>query len=240
MIRTFYTFTLLLLVGLVGCEGKVDAAAEESTPALESDTDKVSYGLGRNIGLGVSQQNIPGLNLEALTLGIADALESREAKVSDSELQAAYVRMQESLKAEAEAVEQEFLAANGQRDGVITTDSGLQYEVLASGDGEQPGPESIVKTHYHGTLIDGSVFDSSVERGQPAEFGVNQVIAGWTEVLQLMKEGDKWKVFVPAKLGYGERSPGPAIPPNSTLIFEVELIEIVKVEEPEDDDSADS
>ena len=119
-----------------------------------------------------------------------------------------------------------FLEQNGQREEVVTLPSGLQYEVLAEGDGATPGPTSMVTTHYHGTLIDGSVFDSSVRRGQPASFPVNGVIAGWTEALQLMQVGDKWRLFVPPELAYGDRGAGGVIGPGATLIFEVELLEV--------------
>ena len=120
-----------------------------------------------------------------------------------------------------------FLASNAMRDGVTTTDSGLQYEVLASGDGESPGPTDVVRTHYHGTLVDGRVFDSSVQRGEPLEFRVDRVIGGWTEALQMMRVGDKWKLFIPPELAYGARgASGSIIGPNETLIFEVELLAV--------------
>ena len=119
-----------------------------------------------------------------------------------------------------------FLEENGRREGVVTLPSGLQYEILAEGDGATPGPTSMVTTHYHGTLIDGTVFDSSVQRGRPASFPVNGVIAGWTEALQLMQVGDKWRLFLPPELAYGDRGAGGAIGPGATLIFEVELLEV--------------
>lgn len=121
-----------------------------------------------------------------------------------------------------------FLAANAKKDGVITTASGLEYKVIKSGTGESPKPDDKVKVHYHGTLIDGTVFDSSVQRGEPIVFPVGAVIPGWVEALQLMKVGDKWQLFIPAKLAYGEQSPSPAIPANSVLLFEVELLGIEK------------
>ncbi len=119
-----------------------------------------------------------------------------------------------------------FLAANAKKDGVKTTASGLQYKVIKSGTGKSPKATDTVKVHYHGTLIDGTVFDSSVERGEPVSFPVNGVIPGWTEALQLMKEGDKWQLFIPSKLAYGERGAGAKIGPNATLIFEVELLAV--------------
>jgi FKBP-type peptidyl-prolyl cis-trans isomerase FklB len=118
------------------------------------------------------------------------------------------------------------MAANAARDEVSTTESGLQYEVLETGSGDKPGPQSTVVTHYHGTLLDGTVFDSSVERGEPAEFGVHQVIPGWTEALQMMSVGDKWRIACPPKLAYGEQGAGDSIPPNTALVFEIHLIAI--------------
>jgi len=138
----------------------------------------------------------------------------------------------EPQAAEAEPLSAEdagraFLARNAKRDGVVTTESGLQYEVLASGDGESPEPTDVVLTHYHGTLVDGRLFDSSVERGEPIQFRVNGVISGWTEALQLMQVGDKWKLFIPPELAYGKRgAPGSIIGPDETLIFEVELLAV--------------
>ena len=134
-----------------------------------------------------------------------------------------------SEKSDSQPVNGEtFLAQNAKKEGVVTTASGLQYKVIQSGTGESPKLTDRVKVHYHGTLIDGTVFDSSVQRGQPIFFPVNGVIPGWVEALQLMKVGDKWRLFIPAKLAYGDQSPSPAIPPNSALIFEVELLGIEK------------
>jgi FKBP-type peptidyl-prolyl cis-trans isomerase FklB len=156
-------------------------------------------------------------------------------QLSNEEVFAAIQLFQERMAAAAQAEMQEnaaatqaFLDSNGAKEGVTTTASGLQYEVIASGpaDGASPTASDAVLAHYHGTLIDGTVFDSSVDRGEPAEFGLSQVISGWTEALQLMKVGDKWRLFLPPTLAYGEQSPTPAIPPNSALIFEVELLEI--------------
>ena len=132
-------------------------------------------------------------------------------------------KLQEKLKAAAE-----FMDANKAKENILTTESGLQYEVLTEGTGEKPAATDQVRVHYHGTLIDGTVFDSSVDRGEPTVFGVNRVIPGWTEALELMPVGSKWKVYIPAELAYGERGPSPAIGPNSALVFEVELLEIVK------------
>ena len=132
------------------------------------------------------------------------------------------------MKTPAILAAEQFLVENAKKEGVKTTASGLQYKVIKSGTGATPKPTDTVKVHYHGTLTDGTVFDSSVERGQSISFPVNRVIKGWVEALQLMKVGDKWKLFIPAKLAYGEQSPGAGIPPNSVLIFEVELLGIEK------------
>ena len=136
----------------------------------------------------------------------------------------------QNLEAERDSFKEEnekFLEKNALREGIITTPSGLQYEIITMGDGKKPLESDIVKVHYHGTLIDGNVFDSSVQRGEPISFGLNQVIAGWVEALQLMSEGDKWKLYIPYNLGYGEHGAGAAIPPYSTLVFEVELLEVL-------------
>ena len=130
------------------------------------------------------------------------------------------------LASKREELAKQFRAANAARDEVTTTDSGLQYEVLETGDGEKPGLQATVVTHYHGTLLDGTVFDSSVERGEPSEFGVNQVIPGWTEALQMMSVGDKWRIACPPKLAYGEQGAGDSIPPDTALVFEIHLIAI--------------
>jgi FKBP-type peptidyl-prolyl cis-trans isomerase FklB len=173
------------------------------------------------------------------TAGIADgfagkpALTEEEQKAVIMDLQkSAMAKAEEKQKAAAEKISRPvkpFLAANVKKDGVKTTASGLQYKVIKSGTGPSPKPTDTVKVHYTGTLIDGTVFDSSVQRGEPATFPVNGVIPGWTEALQLMKVGDKWQLVIPAKLAYGEEGPGP-IGPNSTLIFEVELLGIEKPE----------
>jgi FKBP-type peptidyl-prolyl cis-trans isomerase len=172
--------------------------------------------------------------MNSFVAGMRDAA-GGTIQLSNEELFAAIQLFQERMTAAAQAEmeanlasTQAFLESNGAREGVVSTASGLQYEVISSGpaDGESPTANDAVLAHYHGTLIDGTVFDSSVDRGEPAEFGLNQVISGWTEALQLMNVGDKWRLFLPPNLAYGEQSPTPAIPPNSALIFEVELLEI--------------
>lgn len=231
MLRTFSTVVLASTLILTGCNGAKSPAENSDQVALDNDYKKLSYGLGLNIGGGIAQQGVPELDVDALLAGIRESVAEQEPRITQEELAAVITRIQQQ---EAEKQQQlasdnlqkgdAFLKENGAREGVVTTDSGLQYEVLQAGEGDSPSAESIVETHYHGTLIDGSVFDSSVERGEPIEFAVNQVIPGWTEALQLMKVGSKWRLYVPANLAYGEYSPGPEIPPQSTLIFEVELL----------------
>lgn len=200
---------------------------------LTTDEQKVSYGFGLQFGEQLRRNNFDGLELEAVLAGIRHWYEQRQAVLSDAQLNPSYQVIQDRQKAKAVeldskrlALAEQFMKANAEREEVTTTDSGLQYEVLETGTGDQPGPQSTVVTHYHGTFIDGTVFDSSVERGQPAEFGVHQVIPGWTEALQMMSVGDKWRIACPPKLAYGEQGAGDSIPPNTTLVFEIHLIEL--------------
>ncbi len=220
----------VLGLALAACNGE-----QEKQVTLESDMDKVSYGMGLNIGKNFKEQGL-AMNVDAISMGMHDALAGKQ-QVDDEIIQAAAeaVRNREMEKQQALGDEQakvglNFLAENAKREGVTTTESGLQYEIITqgSGEGESPLATDMVSVHYHGTLIDGTVFDSSVERKQPAAFQLNAVIKGWTEALQLMKVGDKWRLYLPANIAYGARSPSPKIPANSTLIFEVELLEIKK------------
>jgi FKBP-type peptidyl-prolyl cis-trans isomerase FklB len=195
---------------------------------------KASYGVGRQMGEQLAANPFEGIEISAVQAGLADAFEGKESVVSMEDLQEAFTeisrRLQLAQEEAAEAASAEgdtFLVENAKRDGVTVTESGLQFEVLVQGDGEKPTHESTVRTHYHGTFINGDVFDSSVTRGQPAEFPVSGVIAGWTEALQLMPVGTKLKLFVPHHLAYGERGAGASIPPFSTLVFEVELLDII-------------
>ena len=225
--------TLLVAFALAGCGDKKAADAPGSTKGLESADQRVSYGMGYQIGANVARQ--PGLKFDqaAFAAGMQDALAGQKTRLDEKLIQAAFEEHQRKLAAEMEAqgrvnlqAANEFLAKNKSRPGVKTTASGLQYEVLKKGfGGAKPKPTDKVRVHYHGTLIDGTVFDSSVKRGQPVEFMLNGVIPGWTEALQLMSVGDKFKLYVPPALAYGPRSAG-HIPPNSLLIFEVELLAI--------------
>lgn len=203
---------------------------------LETLEQKASYGIGRQMGDQLAQQPFDGMDVSAISAGIADALEGAEMRVEVKEIQEAFNVLNERLRAQQEeeakkasAVGEEFLAENAKRDGVVVLESGLQYEIIEAGEegSDKPTKESKVRTHYHGTFIDGKVFDSSYDRGQPAEFPVGGVIAGWTEALQLMNKGAKWKLFIPYNLAYGAQGSPGGIPPYSALVFDVELLEIL-------------
>lgn len=198
-------------------------------------TDKVSYGIGLNIGRDMRSQDLQ-LNAVLLIKGITDGLAKAESAYSEEDIKAAMEEFQLVMRERMEKKEKEaagknlaegakFLAENAKKPGITVLPSGLQYKVMKAGNGPSPKVSDQVKTHYHGTLTDGTVFDSSVQRGKPASFGVGQVIPGWTEALTKMKVGDKWQLFIPANLAYGERGTGP-IGPHSVLVFEVELLEI--------------
>ena len=196
--------------------------------------DIVSYGIGRQMGDQLAADPFDGVNADAVAAGVIDALQGKESPVSQEQFAQAFQEMNEMLQAKQEelgkvAAEagEKFLAENAEKDGIVVTESGLQYEIITEGSGEKPSAESTVSTHYHGTLIDGTVFDSSVERGQPAQFPVNRVISGWTEALQMMPVGSKWRLYIPHNLAYGPQGSGGAIAPYSALILDVELLEIV-------------
>ncbi len=200
---------------------------------LSTDEARVSYGIGRQLGDQLRENPPPGVSLDAVIAGIRDAFGGSASQVSPEALNASFKVIREQMQAQAQARAEAaagegkaFLAENAKREGVTVLPSGLQYEVLASGDGARPGREDSVRTHYHGTLIDGSVFDSSYQRGEPAEFPVAGVIAGWTEALQLMNAGSKWRLYVPSELAYGAQGVG-SIPPHSTLVFDVELLAVL-------------
>lgn len=201
--------------------------------------DKTSYAFGLNIGQQLREIGLSKiLVVEDFAAAVKDMLEGKQCKISFEEANDILDTLFKELerKKNAEAAErgkkareegEAFLAANSKKAGVTTTESGLQYEVLTEGTGRQPKATDTVRCHYHGTLIDGTVFDSSVQRGEPCSFGLNQVIAGWTEGVQLMKEGSKFRFYIPFNLAYGERGAGASIPPYAALIFEVELLEVL-------------
>ena len=193
--------------------------------------DKFSYAIGLGIGQNLLSMGAQGINVEDFAQAIADVLNRNETAISHNEAREIVNKYFAELEAKmnAENIEKgkAFLAENAKKEGVVTLPSGLQYEVITEGNGKKPSATDRVKCHYEGTLIDGTLFDSSINRGQPAVFGVNQVIQGWVEALQLMTEGSKWRLFIPSELGYGAQQAGEMIPPHSTLIFEVELIEVI-------------
>lgn len=199
-------------------------------PDLSDTVKKASYGVAVIIGSNIKSQGFDSLYVESFVAGIRDVFSNRTLKLDKEQSQMIVQSYMEGVmerktrKAKEEGLA--FLEANKTKEGVKTTPSGLQYKVISSGTGKAPTASDNVTVHYTGKLTDGTVFDSSVQRGQPATFGVSEVIRGWTEALQLMKEGDKWILYIPSDLAYGERGAGGQIPPHSTLIFEVELIKV--------------
>jgi FKBP-type peptidyl-prolyl cis-trans isomerase FklB len=193
---------------------------------------EISYALGINIGKSLKNSGIQNINATDFAKGMNDVLSGNSLDIPESEarelLNDYFKKLQEERMRKNKTEGKQFLEENAKKEGIITTESGLQYQILTEGKGETPKASDRVKVHYHGTLINGTVFDSSVQRGEPAVFGVTQVISGWVEALQLMPVGSKWRLFIPHKLAYGAQGAGEMIQPFSTLIFDVELIEIVK------------
>jgi FKBP-type peptidyl-prolyl cis-trans isomerase FklB len=212
------------------------AAVAQEAPAFKSQKEKLSYSLGMDLGNQLHKQSVE-IDADLFIQGLKDALSGGKTLLTEAEARAAINELQnelrkkqlEAAKAEADKNAKEgeaFLAANKAKEGVVTLESGLQYKILKAGDGPKPTLEDTVVCNYSGTLIDGAEFDSSYKRNQPATFAVKGVIKGWTEALQLMPVGSKWQLFVPASLAYGPRSVGTLVRPNSTLIFEIELLSI--------------
>lgn len=234
---------LLLLAATVGyAEDPLPAPTESAAPGGEAVDprfeEKVSYSIGLDLGRRLRRDEVK-VDLGAVIAGLRDALTGAEPTLSDEEIVAVMGRFEEQmqLKAEAKMAQsandnlargEAFLKENASKDGIQTTDSGLQYRVIEEGSGASPSARDTVSCHYEGTLISGEVFDSSYKRGEPAAFPVNRVIAGWTEALQMMKVGAKWEVFLPADIAYGASGAGGAIGPNETLIFQIELLDIVE------------
>lgn len=193
--------------------------------------EKISYALGLGIGQQLKSMNIENFDIKEFSRSIEDVMAGRDTDMTAREAQvmlSEYFQKKEKQQAEENIAKgKAYLEENGKREGVITTKSGLQYEVLTEGTGKSPKATDKVRCHYEGRLTDGTVFDSSYQRGEPADFGLNQVIAGWTEGVQLMKEGAKYRFHIPYLLGYGERGAGASIPPYATLVFDVELIKVL-------------
>ena len=218
----------LLIVGFAIVLSSCSNDATNKTP--ETEMEKVSYSLGVNVATGVKAQGLDTIDANAVAKAFNDVFEGNELDISEEEsmevLQAYFGKLQAAAQAKANEAGNAYLTENAAKEGVITTESGLQYEVMTAGSGAKPTADDQVTVHYHGMLTDGTVFDSSVDRGEPAQFGVTQVIPGWVEALQLMSVGDKWKLTIPSNLAYGDRGAGGLIGPNATLVFEVELIGI--------------
>jgi FKBP-type peptidyl-prolyl cis-trans isomerase FklB len=209
---------------------KTATTASTAPVSLKTENDSISYAIGVSLANFYKQQNISSINTAILVRAVKD-VENNKPILSEQQCQSAlmaYVQKQQAEKALGnKKLGQEFLAANAKKPGIVTLPSGLQYQILKEGAGPKPKLTDMVRVHYHGTLIDGRVFDSSVDRGQPIELNVNGVIPGWTEALQLMPVGSKWKLFIPSDLAYGDRQAGQMIAPGSTLVFDVELLDIV-------------
>ena len=234
-----------LIIGMIILLATADLAAQDKAAGKKkaakkpaTTVEKASYAIGVNIGRDLKRNGIE-VNAQLLAKGLADAIGAGDLLLSDDEMRAAMTALQKEMATQREAKQaiageknlaegKAFLAANKGKPGVKTLKSGLQYKVIKAGKGPSPKATDRVKTHYEGRLISGKVFDSSYKRGEPAQFPVNGVIAGWTEALQLMTVGSQWELYVPANLGYGTRGAGADIGPNSTLIFKVELIEVLK------------
>jgi FKBP-type peptidyl-prolyl cis-trans isomerase FklB len=236
---------VVVLIGLNGCgeEKKAERPVEAapSAPALQSDLEQFSYSVGVLMAKDMQSKGMSELDEKAMGMAIRDVLDNKPTQLTEEQMghaleKAAQKMMEERLaKANAAAAEakqagEAFRAENGAKEGVTTLPSGIQYKVLSEGAGEKPTVESTVVAHYHGTLIDGSVFDSSVERGTPATFALSRVVKGWQEVLPMMAVGSKWQVVIPPELAYGETGAPPKIGGNATLVFEIELVEIKKPE----------
>ena len=232
----------LALVGLVSLQAcneqtaSTETAAEPAAVTLENSDQRLSYGIAFGLGQRMAQDGMP-MDIDAFAAGFRDGAEGKEGKLTQEEIAAERQAYQEKMMAEQQAAQAAlgeanlaaataYLEENKAREGVVVTESGLQYEIIEAGEGAKPGAEDTVEVHYRGTLVDGTEFDSSYKRGETVTFGVGQVIPGWTEALQLMSAGSKWNLYIPPELGYGAGGAGQMIGPNSALIFEVELVSI--------------
>ncbi|MBW2451379.1 MAG: FKBP-type peptidyl-prolyl cis-trans isomerase [Deltaproteobacteria bacterium] len=232
-----YALVALALVSVWGCGSQESVpASKEKEVTLDSQKSRISYTIGLNIGRDFVNQEMD-IDADVLLAGLQDAMAQKEPRMTEDEMAAEVQSFQQDMQAKAEAKMKAlaeknleegkaFLAENASKEGVMVTESGLQYKIIEAGTGDAPTESDTVTVHYKGTLIDGTQFDSSYDRGQPATFPVGGVIPGWTEALQLMKPGAKFQIYIPAELAYGERGAGQDIGPNATLIFDVELIEV--------------
>lgn len=233
--------TKFLMMALVVALASVAWAQQQKAPApaagAPADPAKIGYAIGFQVGSSLKDQGEP-IDLKAVLAGMQDAMGNAKPTMTEDEMRnvmialqkRAQTRMMERARAEGEKNKKDgeaFLAANAKKPGVKTTKSGLQYKVIKEGTGKTPKATDTVKTHYTGTLIDGTKFDSSVDRGEPAEFGVTQVIPGWTEALQLMKVGSKWQLVIPSDLAYGPDGGQGRMPPNAVLVFDIELLDVL-------------
>ena len=246
----------VLIAGCEKAEQSAEQTVDDSAAGAQQSSDlatqeqKLSYIFGQNIGAQFAADDVE-VNVDVFARGVQDALDGNESSLSEEEMMAVLQKFQEDKMAEQQQMMEEaaaknkeegeaFLTANAEKDGVVTLDSGLQYKVISEGEGPTPTGESTVSVHYKGTLIDGTEFDSSYKRGEPATFGVNQVIPGWTEALMLMPEGSKWELYIPPELAYGPGGAGQMIGPEATLVFEVELLSANAGEESDDTAEGDA
>lgn len=223
----------LLVAALFSTAGIGMGAGHAIAATLDNDDKRLSYIMGYQVAQQIKAEGV-NLDMDAFTQAFADVKADEKPRLSDQEIQGTMQRVQEARMKEAQelgmknkAEGEAFLSTNAKKKGVKTTDSGLQYKVIKAGNGKTPAGTDMVEVHYRGTLIDGTEFDSSYSRGQPTSFPVNGVIRGWTEALMLMKEGDKWELYIPSELAYGPRGAGAMIGPDATLVFEVELLKVM-------------
>jgi FKBP-type peptidyl-prolyl cis-trans isomerase FklB len=237
MFRSSSTFALIIALMAtmlttpmaIAQENLPAASGAQAAPAKPADPPaKVySYAIGKEIGTSFGGDNIE-LDIASLVEGIKDAIAKQKPKYDDAQCTQALMQLSEARVGALMAEQKKFLEENKKAEGVTTLPSGLQYKVIKAGTGATPTATDTVRTHYEGRLLDGTVFDSSIQRNEPAEFPVDGVIKGWTEALQKMKVGDKWQLFIPSKLAYGKTGAGGVIPPHATLIFDIELLDVVK------------